>query len=89
MKCLECNEEFEPKKETSKFCCNACRQKAFRNASKPASVTLATQPKYPQGFCHACGKPNPEVFKETMCICLNCTDKNITHESLRLEMCKA
>jgi len=83
MKCLECEKEFELKKETSKFCCNACRQKSFRNAQKPASVT---KPKYPQGYCHSCGKENPLAFKDIQCICLACIIKGITHESLGLDI---
>jgi len=36
------------------------------------------------GKCHGCG----EKVNELICICLKCTSKGITHESLGLKMCK-
>ena len=100
MKCLECNNEFKALRITAKFCSDTCKKRYARKCVPLKNVPLTpnenvplkkefNKPKYLQGFCHACGKPNPEVFEDTQCICLACVIKDITHNSLGLELCKA
>lgn len=40
--CLKCNREFEPKKETAKFCSNSCRVMHYQKRKKDGLVAKAT-----------------------------------------------
>lgn len=41
--CQECGQLFTPKRNDAKYCCNACRQKAYR-ASQSSSYRLGNSP---------------------------------------------
>ena len=81
MNCLNCKEEFEPKRSTALYCSDKCRKLAFLEVSVLAPEPVSVL----EGVCHGC---NEEVNK-LVCICHLCIAKDITHESLGLKMCEA
>jgi len=40
MKCLQCNEEFESKRSTAKYCSDKCRKLAFQGISQSGEVSV-------------------------------------------------
>lgn len=69
MKCINCNKEFEAKRETAKFCSSKCRLAFHRskdsvsmNAKVSVSQVSVSQTdeerigKVIKGYCHGCGR---------------------------------
>jgi len=97
MNCENCNANFEPQRNSSKFCSPKCRIESFRKRDKSVPlveieeiteeiVTVLPKTSIVPCRCHVCG----EEVSELICICRKCVESGITHRSLGLdiEKCK-
>jgi len=92
-KCKQCNKEIEQieGKKSRIYCSDACRMKhnrTLKNKSEQPKTPIpnklhqnSSQPA--NGYCHSCGKKENHP---DLCICPTCIAKDISHESLGLDI---
>ena len=87
-KCKQCGKEYEAKRSTSKYCDDACRLVAFKNAKEINEKRNAKKQQVETlNKCQYCGKDlpaleNPRKFPGT---CLDCAIKQPAKASHRLD----